>query len=200
MIRRILLFSICLSIFLINVSAQDNPFPNEIDGLKFTKQATFRGFKFLVSTKDDIASIFGRHCDERCRYDDNWDVQFSYVTKEEKQLRVKNGVTLTYKVRPEFIGKLISVDFVPRKPQILPESLVIPKGLYCLIPTGPRYPNPEKIMACWDGSSLGYRISTQDDLSGEYKKNEVVVVTYGASTANRDNIYETEPERAKPKN
>lgn len=196
MTLRIPMLMICLGLFVLNINAQENPFPNEIEGLQFTKQERFKDLKFLVSTKDDVISIFGRQCAISCQYDNNWDVQFSYVTKEEKRLRVKNGVTLTYKVRPEFIGKLKDVDLVPRKPHVLSESLVIPKGLYCKIPS--EFPNPEKIMVCWDGSTLAYRISSQDDPGGEYKKNEVFMITYGFSNANRENMFETEPERVEP--
>ena len=181
-----------------NISAQDNPFPNEIEGLQFTKQATFRSLKFLVSTKDDIASIFGRQCVESCRYDDNWDAEFYYVTKDEKGIVDRNGVRLIYKVRPEFIGKLMGVEFVPRKLHILPESLVFPKGLYCKIPT--EFPNPEKIKVCWDGNVIDYRFYSEDDPGGRYKKNEVFVITYGISNENRKNMFETEPELAEPKN
>jgi hypothetical protein len=195
---RIIFLSICLGLFLISVSAQDNPFPNEIEGLQFTKQATFRSLKFLISTKDDIASVFGRNCVHTCRYDDNWDIEFSYVTKDEKDVAAKYGVKLTYKVRREFIGKVKDIDLLPRKPHILSESLVFPKGLYCRIPT--EYPNPEKIKVCWDGSVTACRMYSENDPAGRHKKNEVIVITYTISNENRKNMFETGPEPAGPKN
>lgn len=200
MIRKVILLSICLGLFLINISAQDNPFPNEIDGLQFTKRDKFRDLKFLISTKDDVASVFGRHCAEGCQYDGNWDVEFSYVTKDEKHVVTKNGVKLTYKVRGEFIGKLRDVQLTPLKPHILSESLVFPKGLYCRIPAEPNHPNPEKIKICWDRSVTAYRIFSEDDPGGRYKKNEIIVISYVISDEKRKNMFETEPQPAEPKN
>lgn len=194
--RRLIFPSICLLLFLVNVSAQDNPFPNELDGLQFTKRDKFRDLKFLVSTKDDVASVFGRHCVDGCQFDGNWDVEFSYVTRDEKDIVTKNGIKLTYKVRPEFIGKLKDVQLTPLKPHVLPDSLVVPKGLYCRIPS--EYPNPEKIKICWDRSVTAYRIFSEDDPAGRYKKNEVVVISYVISNENRKNMFETEPEHVGP--
>jgi hypothetical protein len=200
MIRRIILLSICLGIFLTNASAQENPFPNEIDGLQFTKQATFRSLKFLISTKEDIASVVGHNCAAVCKYDDNWDIEFAFVDKGTKGTKTSNAIRTIYKVRAEYLGKLLSVRFTPRTPHILPESLVFPKDLQCSRPGDSKSLDTQKFKACWDDRVIAYHMYSEDDSQGKYRKNEIVDIFYGISNQNLEDILSTEPEPAEPKN
>jgi len=192
MIRNLILPLICLVLSLVDIHAQENPFPNELEGLQFMKRDKFKDLKFLVSTKDDVAALFGKDCVYDCDYDDDWRIVFSYLTSGSAQAEVRNGQNLVFNIRPEFVGKLAIIDLKPRRPVILPETVAFPAGLQCDMRNGRAQ---VKITVCMDTSRLVYQIYAEGDAGGKYQKNEIIMITYNPSAIRMRNAFESVPRK-----
>lgn len=192
MVRRLVLPLICLVLFLVDASAQENPFPNELEGLQFSKQNKFKDLKFLASTKSDVTALFGKDCAYGCNYDDDWRVVFSYLTSRSAHAEVQRGQHLVFEIRPEFVGKLAIVDLKPRRPVILPETVVFPADLECDTRNGAAQ---SMIKVCGDTSRLLYQVYAEADAGGKYQKNEIIMITYNASAIRMRNVFESVPRK-----
>jgi hypothetical protein len=104
--------------FAVQVSAQGNPFPNELKGYKFFANGKLKNLRLGVSTKEDVKKIFGENCEKFCDYDSKWKIRFSFVGdsilvyREQKRIDNKNRVkTIT---NPLYLGKLFSITLFPK--------------------------------------------------------------------------------------
>jgi hypothetical protein len=68
----------------------------------------------MISTKEDVAKIFGSDCDRRCDYDENWQINFEYfgsITKEE----TVDDKRIKYVPRKDLIGTIYSFTLIPKQ-------------------------------------------------------------------------------------
>ena len=97
------------------VSAQNNPYPNEVKKYKLFKNEKLKRLKTGISTGADVREVFGAACENECDYDQNWTVKFEYFSLE-------NASPLYYlsetnlKPNPKYIGKLFSITLKPKFP------------------------------------------------------------------------------------
>lgn len=177
MIRTTILL-ICFGLFLVNAKAQGSAYPNEIQGFQFSKQDKVKDLKLLVSTGEEVMALFGKDCLNRCQFNEDWDIGFAYVNSGWSRTTTENGLTTVYKPRPEFVGKLADITFRPRRPIVLPESLVFPKGLKCdkgLTTSGNlRF----KSIRCADDQILSYLIYDETTDEGKFQKHQLVYISY----------------------
>jgi hypothetical protein len=105
-------------IFVQNFQAQNNQYPNELNGYQFFGKGKLAGLKPGVSTKEDVKKIFGKNCEKICDYDTNWTVNFSFYennwTKEDTD---EKGVKSVYYLEPKYLGKLRKIEITPKKQQ-----------------------------------------------------------------------------------
>jgi hypothetical protein len=103
-------------IFVPNAQAQNNPYPNELQGYEFFGKGRLKGLRPGVSAKEDVKRIFGENCESLCDYDADWTVQFSFFEnnwiKEDTDPEGKKNV---YNLDPKFIGKLRKIEMRPKK-------------------------------------------------------------------------------------
>ena len=96
--------------------AQNNPYPNELQGFEFFGKGKLKGLKLGVSTKETVKSIFGEECEYFCDYDKDWTVTFSYydidLMKEEAD---ENGKKTVYYIDSKYLYKLRSIELRPKK-------------------------------------------------------------------------------------
>lgn len=91
--------------FAVCVSAQRNPYPNELKGYEFFGKGKLKALKLGVSTKEDTKKIFGQECEYVCKYDENWFVNFDFIDENTtKEIGKKKFIP-----RQEFFGKLYSI-------------------------------------------------------------------------------------------
>ncbi|MBS1793876.1 MAG: hypothetical protein JSS81_08475 [Acidobacteria bacterium] len=134
----VILFSIGLSI---GVHAQgfncprlsseidpDNPFPNEIEGFHFFKEGKLKGIVLGVSTREDIERIFGPPIVPTViknasiyDYDSDWKMFIVYLSREgSRRTYIYSRCGVEYKStwvpKPEYIGKIQSIQIIPKKP------------------------------------------------------------------------------------
>ena len=109
MTTRLVFLLVCVGLFIVNSAAQEIEFPNEVEGLQFTKQEKFKNLELLVSTRDDVIAAFGEKCVNGCDYDEDWKMDFAYVNEGWSIGPTVNGVKPASKPRPEFVGKLASI-------------------------------------------------------------------------------------------
>lgn len=102
--------------FAVCVSAQTNPYPNELKGYGFFRGGKLRVLRLGVSTKEDVERIFGENCDENCSYNSNWNINFNYL-KADSCFTSQTGKASKQTFCPDknFVGKLSSVELKPKK-------------------------------------------------------------------------------------
>jgi hypothetical protein len=177
---RIAFLSVCLGLFVVNSPAQETAFPNEIDGLQFTKQEKFKDLKLLVSTRDNVIAAFGEKCVNGCDYDNDWKIDFAYVDEGWSITDTIDGVNAVFKPRPEFVGKLASFTFRPRRTVVMPRSTK-PSGLMCSPAASSQGSLAFKSVVCMDKRSLSYVIYDEDNEAAKFHKNEIAVISYSTS-------------------
>ncbi len=102
--------------FAVCVSAQTNPYPNELKGYGFFRSGKIKELRLGISTKEDVEKIFGESCDENCSYNPNWDINFNYL-KADSCFTSQTGKAPKQTFCPDkkFVGKLSSVELKPKK-------------------------------------------------------------------------------------
>lgn len=115
---------IFLLAFAVSVSAQVNPYPNELEGFEFFRNGILKGFTLGVSTKEDVKRIFGEECNNQielnelnsttngCDYDKNWKIMFTYLDLG-MEFDVDNGSIGSPKL--EFYGRIWDITLIPKK-------------------------------------------------------------------------------------
>lgn len=127
---------IFLSVFALQVSVQAQIKQNEVQLDELLRLEIPKGLKFLASTKEDVKILFGEDCaNGQCVYDENWFMHFVYVSEVLKAEYLKQGYPRNKywitKSKPEFIGKLLAVEFTPRKLNVLSDRFILPQNFKC---------------------------------------------------------------------
>lgn len=180
----------CLISLTLTTHAQSVTFPNEVEGFQFFKQDKLKKLEMMVSTQKEVVALFGEDCRFQCAYNDVWNIRFGYMTSGSKRRGVENGVRMIYTIKPENVGKLIVIHFLPRRPVILPLAHSNPKGMQCGTRTD--------VVVCMDNSKLVYQLYEQDDPAGKYKANQFVMITYETPGNRAVELYESVGEPVKP--
>jgi hypothetical protein len=184
---RILFLTVCLGLFAGITAAQADVSDNEIDGLKFSTQEKVKHLSLLVSSKEDVIATFGKDCERGGRFNDDWDISFSYVGAGWSNTRIENGKEVVYNPSPAIVGKLADITFKPRRDVVLPETTFFPPGLRCSDAVTSRGGLEFKSIVCTDHRSLAFFFYGEDDPLGKYKKNQILHITY--TTIPTDRIY-----------
>lgn len=93
--------------------AQENPYPNELEGFEFFGKGKVKGLKLGSSTKTDVSNIFGRTCEDECKYNDSWTIVVSYFSAD-TGLRI-DGKDEIFFPKEEFYNKIWSIVLTPTK-------------------------------------------------------------------------------------
>lgn len=185
---RIALLLVCVGLFGISAAAQEIAFPNEVDGLQFTKQEKLKNLELLVSTRDNVIAAFGEKCVNGCDYDDDWKIGFAYVNEGWSIGPTVDGVKPVSKPRPEFVGKLASITFRPKRAVMMPGPSG-PSELKCSPAAASQGTLSFKSVVCMDNRVLAYIIYDEDNEPANFRKNQIHVITYGLSEAAHRSIF-----------
>lgn len=180
---------VCLGLFLVNAHAQESAYPNEIEGFQFSKQDKVKDLALLVSTREDVMALFGKDCLNGCEFNEDWNIGFAYVSSGWSISTTENGVKTVYKPRPEFVGKLADIVFRPRRPVLLPESLVFPKGLRCTKGSTTSGDLHFRSIRCADDRVLSYLIHDETNDEGKFQKNQLVYISYTMTQETNKDIF-----------
>lgn len=95
--------------------------PNELAGYEFFQKGTIRDIRLGISTREDLRIILGGTCEDPCEYDKNWRVWGHYFREGENQTQTSTSSDGTeteteFVLKREFVGKLRSLEFTPKKP------------------------------------------------------------------------------------
>ena len=124
----LIVFIFLLSVVFVKASqAQNNPYPNELKGYEFAGKGKLKGLMPGVSTKENVKKIFGENCENRCDYDTDWTVNFSYYENNWiKENTDEKGKKLVYHLDSKYLGNLRKIEISPKK-QILLGIVSFPK-------------------------------------------------------------------------
>ena len=186
---RITILLACLGLFLVNAKAQESAYPNEIQGFQFFKQDKFKDLTLLVSTGEEVMARFGKDCIHGCQFNEDWDIGFAYVNSGWSRSTTENGLTTVYKPRPEFVGRLADITFRPRRPIVLPESLVFPKGLKCHKGLTTRGDLRFRSISCADDRILSYLIYDETSDEGKFQKHQLGSISYTSAQQTTKDIF-----------
>jgi hypothetical protein len=186
---KILLFLFCFLSLTLNNFAQENQFPNELEGFQFFKNEKIGNLKLLVSTKEDVKAVMGENCANGCDYDGNWKISFAYVGSQWYRKSSQNGIERLYKPKAEFVGKLHDINFYPKRQIILPESIQFPKGFRCNNGTTKREDTKYNERVCIDSSRIIYAISNENTSDGKILKEQIMHIGYLSSQKDNDGIF-----------
>jgi hypothetical protein len=101
-----------------------NPFPNELNDLKFYGKGKLSGVKLGVSTIDDVRSIFGTPLErnfytEIYDYDSDWLILFEYIWQGRafQKESFENGVAVKkwFITNPDYVGKISGIRLQAKK-------------------------------------------------------------------------------------
>lgn len=187
---RIALLLVCFGLFGVGAAAQEITFPNEVDGLQFTKQEKFKNLELLVSTRDDVIAAFGEKCVYGCDYDDDWKMDFAYVNEGWSIGPTAGGVKPVAKPRPEFVGKLASITFRPKRAIMMPmPSKTRSSTLVCSAGASSQGTLAFKSVVCMDDRVLAYVLYDEDNETANFRRNQIHVIAYGLSEAAHRSIF-----------
>lgn len=108
--------------------AQNEPYPNELNGFEFFGNGKLKGLKPGVSTKETVKNIFGEKCEYFCDYSEDWTVTFSFyeIDQTKEEINEKGEKTLYY-IDSKYLWKLRSIELRPKK-QISLAEVSFPSG------------------------------------------------------------------------
>jgi hypothetical protein len=135
-----------------------------------------------------VIAAFGEKCVNGCDYDEDWKVDFAYVNEGWSIGPTVNGVKPASKPRPEFVGKLASITFRPRRAVMMPRSSK-PSELTCSPAESSQGSLVFKSILCMDNRVLAYVIYDEDNETAKFQKNQIHVITYGLSQAAHQSIF-----------
>jgi hypothetical protein len=187
-IEKIFIVLAFLLAFAVCVSAQNNQYPNEIEGYEFFKSGRFNDLKLLISDRDAVKAVFGEKCDNSCDYDEDWEISFSYINSGWNKKLTENGKEQIYRPKQELVGKLAGITFRSKKLILLSEYAVIPKEIKCSIATSyGKY--TYKSRSCIDDKRVNYNISDETLENKEIVKGQIISINYVPSKKDDDDIY-----------
>ena len=167
---------------LVPVSAQMGAFPNELEDYEFSRMDRINDLLLLVATQDDVRSRFGAECIDGCQFNDDWDIRFEYVGTTESITTTVDGIATVFRPRKEFLDKLQSIEFRPRKPIVFPESFVFPEAFTCSwVGHGGSGGFSFLSRSCEDDSRVVYDLYDETDEKKGIQKNQLFLITYRLS-------------------
>lgn len=187
---KILISFTFLLAFAVCISAQHNPFPNELKGYEFFGNGKLKDLQLTASSKDDVKQIFGTNCEKQCDYDADWSIEFEYFEDIWVMTdRNEKDEKLTYLLDSKYLGKLRSIEIRPRKQTSLADvsfSNVFQK--LALTSTSTFRSDKSRISgdeAFEDSNGLTYEILNQtikydikNKKSRSYNKGDLVLIRY----------------------
>lgn len=105
--------------FVFQVSAQENPFPNELKGFEFFGNGKLKYLKLGSSKKKDIEMIFGKYCEKSCDYDENFTIKFEYLAALDDCMTTEDVRDRLMCPQNEFVGTISSITLEPKQNQII---------------------------------------------------------------------------------
>ena len=185
MTTRILFLFVCLGLFAGHPAAQADVSNSEIDGLQFSTHEKVGDLTLLASSKEDVMAIFGKDCLHGCRFNDDWDITFSYVGSGWSNTRIENGKQVVYKPSPTIVDRLADITFKPRKGVMFPRKNAGKSSLQCSEGVTSRAGAEFKSLICTDHRSLTYFIYGETDPLGKYLKYQIQHITYSLIPTDR---------------
>jgi len=109
--------AVTLMMFLVlGVSAQSAQYPDELEGYRFFASGKLKGLQLLASTRENVKSVFGEACAERCDYDQDWEIEFEYFDAIWVRESSNNkGARVSYSLDPKYLGTLRTVILRPKR-------------------------------------------------------------------------------------
>lgn len=101
------------------VSAQNNPYPNELKQYDFFGSGKLKDLKLCYSRKNDIENIFGESCENSCDYDENFTIKFEYMAAMDDCMTTKDIRDRAMCPQSDFVGTISSITLEPKQTQIL---------------------------------------------------------------------------------
>lgn len=173
------LLFLCIFLFCaICVSAQERQIVDEMKISSLMAKQNFLGLKFLSSTREDVIAAYGEKCSNQCVIDDDWFIRFVYVGEVLKVRRDSDKITTT-RSKLAYVGKLIGVEFTPRKQLFLADDFVLPGNFQCT----PRY-----LGNCWGHENVTLHFSYQTREDGSLFARKINYIFHGVPKADRDKI------------
>lgn len=176
--------------FAVCVSAQINPYSNELKGYEFFGNGKLKDLHFTVSSKDDVEKIFSADCKKQCDYDADWSVRFEYFEDIWiKENRNEKDGKLTYFLNSKYLGKLRSIEIRPKR-QISFADVSFPSQFQRLSLTSTSLFDSDKNRligdeAFQDSSGLTYEIVNEtinykfkNKETKSYNKGDLVLIRY----------------------
>lgn len=97
------------------ISAQQNPYPNELKGYEFFGKGKLSGLRLITAGKADVRRQFGDDCEKTCNYDSDWSIHFEYFEDIWSTSSFNEaGEKISYTLDPKYLGKLRSVRLFPK--------------------------------------------------------------------------------------
>ncbi len=100
----------------LDLSAQGSLYPSELKGYEFFGNGKLKTLRLTLSSKDDVANLFGEKCKKECDYDADWSIHFEYFEDiwSTERFNEKN-VKLSYLLDTKYLGKLRLIQIRPKK-------------------------------------------------------------------------------------
>lgn len=89
--------------------------PNEIRGYEFFNKGKLNDIRIGKSTREDIKRLFSSDCEAGCGYDHDWNLRAEYISAGLAWTSTVGDNVTEYFPKEEFIGKLESLSFTPKK-------------------------------------------------------------------------------------
>lgn len=193
---------IFLLAFVVSVSAQDNPYPNELEGFEFFGKEKLQELQLTVSSKEDVEKIFGSQCKNHCELNSDWLIRFEYfediwisTSRNDKDEK------MTYFLDSKYVGKLRLIEIRPKN-QISFADICFPKEFQELLltSTGSKFDSEKSLImgdkAFRDSNGLTYEIvnktisyNTKNKDTITFNKGELVLIRYDIPKELKNNLF-----------
>ncbi len=120
---KLFIFVTFLLAFGLQVSAQINPYPNELKGYDFFGNGKLKRLKLGVSTKKDIKKIFGESCEKFCNYDENFKIKFEYLAALDDCMTTEDIRDRVMCPQKQFVDRVSSIKLEPKQQKIVSNLL-----------------------------------------------------------------------------
>ncbi len=190
---KIFITLIFLLVFVLQVSAQNNQYPNELAGYKFFGNGKLKDLQLTISSKDDVKKIFGEACKKKCDYDADWLISFKYYEDIWiRESRNEKDEKLTYFLDSKYLGKLRSIEIRPKKQKSFSDVAFSNSFQKTLVSSTSVFDSNKSRLtgdeAFQDSSGLTYEILNETmsyDIKNKktksYKKGDLVLIRYDIS-------------------
>lgn len=139
------------------VSAQNNPFPNELEAYEFFGKGRLKAMKFGESKRKDVQKLFGDTCEKAaCDYDSNFLIKFDYLDLDDCMTTKLIRDRLVCPVN-KYIGTIEKISLYPKQETRFDR---VPAGHFTTNSGGGIYPK--------DGSNPLFYESFEDEYGLKY--------------------------------